>query len=124
MDYERVWASLDRAFLLKVGLLPAGIALPIADYLRLDHFLEPIEDAGLILDLEAEEKVVFQIRPRISAVPASQNLASLDPKDVLQEVFLASVLQQVLELIEGRYQELLGVLLFSDVCARAIEGFE
>jgi hypothetical protein len=104
--------------------LPAGIALPIADYLRLDHFLEPIEDAGLILDLEAEEKVVFQIRPRISAVPASQNLASLDPKDVLQEVFLASVLQQVLELIEGRYQELLGVLLFSDVCARAIEGFE
>ena len=41
--------------------MPAGIALPIADYLRLDHFLEPIEDAGLILDLEAEEKVVFQI---------------------------------------------------------------
>lgn len=124
VDYERVWAPLNRALFLQVRLLVAGIAVPVADDLRLDHFPESVEDAGLILDLEAEEKVVFQIGSRVSAVLAPQDLASLDPKDILEEVFLTGVLQQVLELIEGRNQELLGVLLLSDIRARAIEGFE
>ena len=78
----------------------------------------------MILDLKTQIEKDLAALPCVSAVFASLNLARLSPEDVIQQILLARVLQQALNSIESNIQELLGVLLLSNIRGLAIKALE
>jgi len=78
----------------------------------------------LILDFKTQVIEILFVLPGISTILASHDRASLPSKTVLQQVFLACILEQRLKSIKANIEELLSILLLPDIGWFSIEGFE